>query len=910
MCQTNKDAEEKKMPELRLPQSIRPAHYDISLSLNEEKGEFIGYEQIHAEVLEKTNCIQMHASGQIIHSVRVRQAASKGAEGMRTIGIEKISQDNGILQINTEPMDEGQIEISLLFEAKLNPGMAGFYKSRNPMQKNGYIYSTQFESTSARLAFPCWDEPGFKAVFKISISVPKKYVVLSNSKEEKVMNGISEEKIIGDIRDKDAYRTVVFKPTLLMSTYLVAWVIGDLEAVEQGRIRVYSPTGQKEKGMFALETARHCLEFFEKYFEIPYQMEKLDMVAIPEFSAGAMENWGLITYRSSSLHYTEGSTTAQTKLLIAETVCHELAHQWFGNLVTMKWWNDLWLNEGFATWAGTLATASIAKEIGLELDPWEEFLVHDISRGMAMDGKLSTHAVNLPVISAGEISSMFDEISYSKGASLIHMLANYLGHENFRDGLRAYIRKYQYSNTSTSDLWRALDPETERGVALAMKDWLDRPGMPHLTVELSQDQITVSQRRYLPKHDEEKDGGAERASSTPWKVFLTVKTIESDKDEEGDRQIPEKEKKDSDGNEHSIQQTTAASLFETERKVLEETQNGLFILNAESAGFYRVHYAPEVLDAYVKPALKTDRLSDFDRFGIFRDACCFAIDGHEKAACALDLFSYISKKERASVISVAASFLQYLRNAFEDEDEIRDKANRALTNLLLPYAERADDLTSVAENVEQRKAEVLAVGILARIPGSAVQKKVFELYESGRVGQIHPEYKLPAYIALALERGQEGYDFLVQVISDAKDENEKLRAITAIAFSKESFDDAFKLFAEENDLVLNQDKIRMIPGISAHRHKKEVLDKLFQAFPDMRNTFRATPDHISRFVSSFISVQNTEEGMSAAKHFFDQPGNLEDGWARGVEKGLDSSRILIGFCERNRDDLLARDFGN
>ncbi|OAG29933.1 puromycin-sensitive aminopeptidase [Nematocida displodere] len=875
MCQATKEqavgSDGLKDPN-RLPTEIKPKLYVLDILLKESTSEFFGVAQIKADVLQPTEKIMFHAKNLAIDEIEVFDESGKSM----AIQDKKVYPETIELQVS-ELKAETEIVIRVEYHATIIEGMAGFYKSEVRNENKGYIYSTQFEATSARLALPCWDEPEYKAVFAISITAPEQYTVLSNSDYDGEQ---SKEELPSEFLSKVDqgvnYQKHTFKPTLVMSTYLLAWVIGEMDVVGDGSVKVYSPKGEGEKGRFSLNTAIKCLDFFNQYFDIPYQMEKLDMVAIPGFSAGAMENWGLVTYRSSSLHYTEGSTTEMNKLQIASTVCHELAHQWFGNLVTMKWWNDLWLNEGFATWAGTLATAAISKEIDLKYDAWEDFLESDITRGMNMDGKLSTHPINMPVHSAGEISSIFDAISYSKGASMIHMLANYIGKDEFRDGLRRYIKKHQYENTTTSDLWNAIDEDGSKKISESMKNWIDRPGMPHVTVSIDGDDLVLEQRRYLPKHSEQAGSEADE----PWKIFLTKKGF-----------------KESSGTPE-----TESVLFNQHRYVL-HTESLPMIFNADASGFYRVHYSSEILEKHIKPLLKGDKLSPFDRFGILRDAIRFAIDGHESALSAIEMISYVKKTDTSAIYLLAAGFLSMVRTGFEDVPEIKLAAETELVNLLQSFADDVKDYTKVNDNVERRKIEILATSTLAGIKGSSMQKMIMKIAKENNLKTVNKEYKLSMYIALARFGGEEGYTFLHQLITGNSDENEKIRAITAISFSEDKMKEAFGMFLKEKSEVPNQDKMRMVNGLSSYKNRKKTLSMFFENFDALVKQFKSTLDHIASFVHVFLSAQNKKENIEMAKKFFENPSNVKDAWAPAIKKGLDNAVIAEKFYSDNLSGL-------
>lgn len=863
----------------RLPKHIKPYSYDLEIVLKESTCEFTGHIKIKAVVEEETKAISFHSRKLNILSVNVVQIDEKGESEEVKIVNGSDNSSTGIVTKETEKTlrANNELIITIAYNAKVSEDMAGFYKSEDRVDDVvKSIYSTQFEATSARLAFPCWDEPEFKAMFNISITVPEKYTVLSNSslKENKknltfTQNEMYDEEVV--------YTKHTFKTTPIMSTYLVAWVIGELEYLEEERIKVYTPLKQKETGRFALTVAVRCLKFFEEYFGIEYQMEKLDMVAIPNFSAGAMENWGLVTYRSSSLLYREGSTTEINKLYIAETVCHELAHQWFGNLVTMKWWNDLWLNEGFATWAGTLATANMSEELDLMYNPWEVFMENDITHGMEMDGKLSTHPINVKVESAGEISSIFDAISYSKGASMIHMLSKYVHENAFMEGLRKYIRKYKFQNTETKDLWAELD-KGDNKIVESMSNWIDTPGFPKVLVSMEENKILLSQTRYLPAEDL-KATSNERTEK--WMIFLTKKRFTDNGVDEESILFPEKEKKINAGDGH-------------------------IMFNADAAGFYLVEYSSEVLNNHIIPLLTSDSLTEFDRYGIFRDIIRLSRDGHKDAIYALNFFQYIKENEREFVIGQITQYLGMISKRYKENKEIELAVSTEICNLLQRHIDGVSSFETVPEDKQIRKLRITAVSSLSQIKDSPIQKEIIRLAETNELSKVHKDYKVSMYISYAKFGGEKAYNYMYEIIqSKTADENEKLRAILAISYSKDKVEDVFKLFSEKNMYIKSQDKFRMAMGLAAHDDKQKTLKMFLANFNEIVKLFETTLDNVARFVEVFISAQVTKENIDLCKEFFSKKENIQDAWVSAIKKGLDTAAISNRFYENNFEVLKA-----
>lgn len=440
-----------------------PKHYEISLFIDKHKKTLDGTEKIKGKIT-KLGLLKLHSVGQEIKFLKINGEPVE------------FKLEDGVLVAMAAP--NNHVEVELGFSGSLNENMQGAYLSsyKNPMtNQKEHIVSTQFESHYAREAFPCVDEPAAKATFALSISIPNEDdIVLANTE--------CVQKI------EDQIKTYTFAQTPRMSTYLLAFVIGKFRVREDKTksgilVRTFAPLDQPET-ILALPTeiAVKSLEYYEDLFGIPYPLKKLDQVAIPDFEAGAMENWGLVTYRSSQLLCQE-SSALDTKKAATLTITHELSHQWFGNLVTMNWWNDLWLNESFATIMEYYCTDTLFPQLKV----WDDFFTSDCFAALSRDALPGVQAVREDVANPAEIATLFDPcIVYAKGAHLMLMLIREMGEKNFFSGLSNYFKKHAYNNTSASDLWKSLEPYSKFNVSEFMTAWLTQPGYPVLTDEAQQ----------------------------------------------------------------------------------------------------------------------------------------------------------------------------------------------------------------------------------------------------------------------------------------------------------------------------------------------------------------------------------------------------------------------------------------
>ncbi len=481
------DIEHGNEADYRLPRTVIPSRYALRIAPDFETCTFEGDVEIEVEVHEPTSEIVCNAVELVI-----AEAVLVGPDGRRMeLGVELEAERERVRFTTPGTVEPGAWKLGCRFSGELGTKLRGFYRSTFTDESGAdrLIASTHFESTDARRAFPCFDEPDLKSVFSITLDVEGDLFAVSNSPEAEVSE-------IGGGK-----RRVRFSDTMKMSTYLVAYAIGPFEATETVvadgvPLRVVVPLGQLHLTSFALEAAAHCLGWFHEYFAIPYPADKLDLVAIPDFAMGAMENLGCVTFREQDLLCNPEESSIPELARIAEVVEHEIAHMWFGDLVTMKWWNGIWLNEAFATFMSLCCFDDFRPE-------WNRWAMFGIETDVALqvDGLHSTRPIEYEVRSPDEAEAMFDGLTYLKGGSVLRMVEQYLGTPRFREGVRRYLAEHAYGNTETTDLWDAIEAAADGEPIRALLDgWIFQGGHPLVTARLEAGSLVLTAEpfQYLP----------------------------------------------------------------------------------------------------------------------------------------------------------------------------------------------------------------------------------------------------------------------------------------------------------------------------------------------------------------------------------------------------------------------------
>lgn len=733
-----------------LPDNVQPLRYVIRLEPDLVRFNFDGAEEVLLEIKEATDEIVFHARELSLNHDDIVLTPSGTDSEMKPTNVNYYIEDNTVTLKFKEMLPVGQGTLKITFVGCLNDKMAGFYRSGyKDLQGNEKVMaSTQFESLDARRAFCCWDEPARKAIFAVTLVVDTGLTALSNMPEK-------SRKVVQVGKKVE----VVFMDTPLMSTYLLAFVVGEFDFIQAQTdhgvaVRVYTPPGRASHGEFALKVATQSLDGYDDYFSISYPLPKLDMIAIPEFAAGAMENWGLVTYREVDLLIATGASRNQLQR-VAITVAHELAHQWFGNLVTMTWWDDLWLNEGFASWCENDTVAKIFPDFSI----WDQFVSDTQTAALKLDAMRSSHPIQVPIGRAQEVEEVFDAISYCKGASVIKMMHAFLGPEAFRTGLQQYFRKHKYGNTETIDLWTAWEDASGKPVASLMASWTEQMGFPLISVkELGDTEIEIEQRWFL-SDGSEVQGDEEKLWTIP--IFFA-----SGKDKAAPSLV----------------------LMEVKTHRLSINPTHAIVLNAARHVPMRVLYTPALYER-LAASIKEGSLSTVDRAGLVLDAFAMAKAGCLGSDSVFKLLTAFREETDYVVLDAISQTLLGFNNIF------MAGASEVVYQKFLGFAGK---LTQTAferigwdARVVDGHLDGLSRQCLLTLQGKFSNDEVvikearrrFEDYLNGNIESLPDEIKVPVFQLILKTGGTKEYTDIKSLHNKATNTVEKLHVLNAIGYA-------------------------------------------------------------------------------------------------------------------------------
>jgi puromycin-sensitive aminopeptidase len=847
------------MDPYRLPRHILPHRYDLRLEPDLDRATFAGRETVVLTITQTTGFIVLNAVDLVISS-----AILEGSSSTRQNATIELHDSTQRCQLTfSQPIAPGEWKLHLTFQGKLNDQLRGFYRStyKDHAGVTHWMAATQFEATDARRAFPCWDEPDFKAVFATTLVIDPRLTAVSNT-------AVASESI------ESGKKVLRFADSIKMSTYLVAFIVGKIEATQpifvgKAPLRLWTVPGKQPLTSFGHEIAVASLKFFEEYYGIPYPGDKLDLLAIPDFASGAMENLGAITFRETALLVDRQSATHGELERVADVVAHENAHMWFGDLVTMSWWNGLWLNEAFATFMEMLAVDAWKPE-------WKRWEAFGSSRAaaFAVDGLHSTRPIEYQVQAPKDAEAMFDVLTYEKGASVLRMLEQHIGPIVFRDGVRDYLRAHAYGNADTNDLWVSLGKIAKHPVPELMDSWIFQPGFPLITAELRKGvEFVLTQQRFtylnpspLTPHP---------SPPVTWHIPLQMKVTGGGKTSSSRMLLTEKE--------------TTVPLPHDWESVL---------LNEGGHGFYRVRYGQDLMDRLLKSGL--DRLAVTERFNLINDAWATTIAGLMPLTGYLDLTARFTTEEDKNVWAVILDSFSFLNRIVTVEDRpmleafVRSRLSPAVTSL--GWAPRSGE----SEGTKQLRGELIgAQGRLGNDP--VTQERAAELYGAYRLNAtaVDPNV-VPSIVAILAHTGDATrYDEFHDRFRTAVTPQEERRYLFSLAAFQPKALVERTLARTISGEIRTQDAPFLVSAVLGNVYGRELAWDFVKT--NWEKMDRLFPKQGMRRLCSGISNLATPELEQDVRTFFES--RKIDLGGKTLDQNLEQLRIIVAVRERDSGAL-------
>jgi puromycin-sensitive aminopeptidase len=840
----------------RLPRHVIPTRYELRLEPDLARAAFTGQAVVILTITQPTTTIVMNAVDLAIGQADI--AGPTGAYRAASIELDEPLQRSRLTF--AQAIAPGEWTLRLTFQGTLNDKLRGFYRSTYKDQSGTTqtMAATQFEATDARRAFPCWDEPDFKAVFATTLVIDPGLTAVSNT------SVVSESLEAGK-------KVLRFADSMKMSTYLVAFIVGQLIATEprfvgKTPLRLWTVPGKQPLTPFGRDIAEASLAFFEDYYGIPYPGDKLDLLAIPDFASGAMENLGAITFRETALLVDQRTGTHGELERVADVVAHENAHMWFGDLVTMSWWNGLWLNEAFATFMEMLAVDAWKPE-------WKRWDTFGVSRAAAfsVDGLWSTRPIEYPVHAPKDADAMFDVLTYEKGASVLRMLEQHIGPTAFRDGVREYLRAHAYGNADTKDLWVSLGKAAKQPVPELMDGWIFQPGYPLVSAQLDgvSDLLLTQQRfAYLPT------GGS---STQDWHIPVQIRIETKDKAEH--RRVL------------LTGHQTRIPLPSDVRQVL---------INEGGHGFYRVQYDAQLLQQLLDTGL--DRLAPTERFNLLSDAWATTLSGAMPLPDYLRLTRHFTQERDKNVWAVLLDSLSFLNRIIAVDERLVLEA--FVQTLVDPAVRELGWEPRSGENVllSQLRGELLgALGKWGNDP--AIQEQALVRYAQYRTdaAAVDPNI-VPALVAVLAHTGDEArYEEFSERYKKAATPQEERRYLFSLAAFQSPLLLARTLARTIDGEIRTQDAPFIVAACLGNVYNRELAwnfvkanwEKMDQLFPKQG---------VRRMCGGIVSLATPELERDVREFFASR--NVDLG-GKTLEQYLEQLRIAVSFRERERHGIQA-----
>ncbi len=827
----------------RLAELFAPTNYNVTLNVSKRsERSFTGSVVITGALHRTAENIALHAK-----DLTITKAMVDGKPAQTTPGA-----DDELHVATGHDLPAGDHTIALQFTGAITDPMHGIYPCYFTHDgKKKELLMSQLESHFAREAFPCVDEPAAKATFQLTLITEPGVTTLSNTP-------------VQSASQKDGALVTVFEPTPKMSTYLLAFVSGELVHKEQINksgvtVRVYATPAHKDELGFALEHAAKVLDFYDDYFDTPYPLPKCDLVACPDFAAGAMENWGLITFREAALLVDEDDTPADSRQHIAGVIGHELAHQWFGNLVTMDWWDDLWLNESFANWMEYFSTAHFYPQWQM----WEQYSATEQQYAFTRDGLASVQAVQQHIHHPDEIATLFDPaIVYAKGGSLIRMLHQYLGADIFREGMRIYMKRHAYGNTTTHDLWKALGEASGKDVEHFMGDWVTKPGHPVVTYQLHDGHATIAQQRFFANPKQA------TADKTLWPVPLLSSSLPD------------------------------AELFAEPNSELVVAPADYHLLNEGGTGFYHVRYDQKNI-ANIAHAIGAGKLDTVDRQRLLMDSISLNRAGLEPTLDTLRLLAHYDKESNYAVWLAINSATGALRTIINDDPAYKPDLQRFIANLSRSEFTRLGWEQKKDEPHFDTLLRPFVIGNMVYAEDPAVTARCLALFDAAKKPEdIASDVRSLVYSAAVRERGEPAVHKLLGWYKTTQSADERINIAAGLSSIRDKKVAKTLLALFTTDTIKLQDVFYWFIYFIRSRHARDETWQWMQDNWDwIIEKFGGDKDY--NFFPKYASgTFSTREELAKFKAFF-EPKMAEPALVRTIEQGYEDIEIRVLWRERD-----------
>ncbi|GAA5906389.1 M1 family metallopeptidase [Sporobolomyces salmoneus] len=874
--------------------AVEPLHYDLTIKTSFPAG-YSGVVEITLNVLEPTSSIEINTSNPLV----LLGGAVVSNEKRIAITESSYAEEEGLTTLKlAEEIQTGEAILVLRWEAAFEKDkMIGYYRVAVDGQEESsddFFAVTQFQPISARKAFPCFDHPAKKATFSISLLSPAGYHSLSNmpeSSREEASNGVfkatknvtadflegkegklAESKLVRDCETKE-WERVEFKPTPKMSTYLVAWAVGRFESIESSYtspitnevipLRIFGLKSQqhisKGQGQLALDTLAASLPLYEKFFGIPYELGKHDLLVVDSFDAGAMENWGLTTLRKDNILWDAKSSGSTAQRQVVETVAHEAAHQFFGNLVTLTWWDELWLNESFATLVGEIL---VVDKLYPEWDAHSTFLKFHRSPALQLDSLQSSHPIKMSCEKESEVSQSFDVICYQKGCAVLKMLISIIGEGKFLSGTADYLKAHTYGNATAKDLWESLSKKSGIDVESLLDSWINKVGFPVVTIEDNGDELKLRQNRFLSSGDVNPEDDA-----TLWTIPLTIASV-------GSSAKPQ-------------------TIMLSTRELSIKRPEGTYLVNVGTVGTYRVAYPPTHLARLADEANKPgSKLSLCDRIGLVQDVVTLSEAGYLSTTAAFDLFLRLDKDREFLVYTeIADGFRKILDVWWEQPQEVLESLRSFARSLFGPLVEELGFEHGEEDDSTKKRFRTLVIAASAAAELPSTLEWIRSSFAGMLTGNMSPSAADAALtiVSEAVWHGTEReYQISHQIYSNAPTPQHKLAAIAGLCGAKDAQLLQRTAMMLTTGQVAQEDMAKFLYCLAHNPRSRRLVWEFFkQAWPGLEQQFKGSMLLGKIAAASFESL-STEADADMVEAFF---ADKETGdFQQPLEQGLESVR--------------------